>query len=151
MKLTEEQLKQIDNYIQVSGIKYYDVRMEIVDHFANILEERLDENPDLDFRQELENIHKGFSNAGFSKLLKEKTKAVTKKFFLQSTKHLITFFEVPKIVITIFLLFSLNYLIQFFENKETFFSILLGVSLILSASIFIKPLWKDSTKEKFLS
>ena len=38
---------QIDNYIFSCGIKYYDVRSEIIDHFANILEEKLDENPNL--------------------------------------------------------------------------------------------------------
>jgi hypothetical protein len=56
MELTKEQLLQIDNYIYSCGIKFYDVRTEIVDHFANILEQKLDKNPDLNFKKEIENI-----------------------------------------------------------------------------------------------
>ena len=56
MELTKEQLLQIDNYIFVCGIEYYDVRTEIVDHFANILEQKLDENPSLNFKKEIQTI-----------------------------------------------------------------------------------------------
>ena len=100
MELTKKQLLQIDNYVFVCGIKYYDVRAEIVDHFANILEQKLDENPDLDFKNEIELIHKNFSDSGFSKLLKQKTQSVTNKFIKESLQHLISFFKLPKIIIT---------------------------------------------------
>ena len=106
MELSKEQLLQIDNYIFSCGIKFYDVRAEIVDHFANILEEKLAKNPTLDFKKEIINIHRNFSNAGFKKLLKEKQKSVSKKFYKQSLKHLSTFFKLPKIIITIALFYS---------------------------------------------
>lgn len=151
MKLSKEQILQIDNYIYVSGIKYYDVRMEIVDHFANILEKKLDENPNLNFKREIESIHKNFSDSGFSKLLKEKTKLVTKKFFKQSLNHFITFFKLPKIIVSVLLFFCLKYLMGFFEDINNFFLILLVISVVLSISIVIKPFWKDSRIEKFLT
>ena len=84
MELSKEQLLQIDNYIFVCGVKYHDVRAEIVDHFANILEQKLDENPDLNFKKEIENSHRNFSGRGFSKLLEEKKKSVTRMFYKQS-------------------------------------------------------------------
>ena len=79
MELTKQQLLQIDNYIYVCGIKYYDVRTEIVDHFANILEQKLDKNPNLNLKKEIVNIHRNFSGRGFSKLLKQKTKSRVKE------------------------------------------------------------------------
>ncbi len=103
MEITKEQLLQIDNYIYVCGIQFYDVRTEIVDHFATILEQKLDKNPDLDFKQEIINIHKNFSDSGFQNLLKEKTRSVTKKFYKQSLQHLLTFFKFPKIILIAFL------------------------------------------------
>lgn len=106
MELTKEQLLQIDNYIFVCGIQFYDVRTEVVDHFANILEQKLDENPDLNFKRVIENIHRNFSDRGFSNLLKEKTKSVEKKFYKSSFKHLITFFKLPKIIISMALFIS---------------------------------------------
>ncbi|MGK0413048.1 MAG: hypothetical protein ACJA1B_001250 [Polaribacter sp.] len=138
MELSKEQLLQIDNYILVCGVKYHDVRVEIVDHFANILEQRLDENPDLNFKKEIENIHRNFSDRGFSKLLEEKTKSVTKMFCKQSLKHLITFFKLPKIIITGGLFFALFQVMNLFEDKKNFFPILTGLGFVLVLLIFIK-------------
>ncbi|AQS94579.1 hypothetical protein BXQ17_11090 [Polaribacter sp. BM10] len=146
MELTKEQLLQIDNYIFSCGVKYYDVRTEIVDHFANILETKLDKNPDLDFKKEIRNIHRNFSDSGFSKLLNEKTKSVNKKFYKQSFKHLITFFKLPKIIISGALFYVLFLLMNLFEDKENFFFCLYGVLLFLVLRIFYEN--KKSKKEQ---
>lgn len=150
MELSKEQLLQIDNYISVCGIKYYDVRMEIVDHFANILEEKLDKKPDLDFKKEIENIHKNFSKNGFSDLLKEKRKSVEKKFYVITLQHLISFFKFPKIIISIALFYGLFFVMNLFEDKAYFFQILSlsssGVILIL----FMVFNLRNKAKTKFL-
>ena len=69
MKLTKEQIQQIDDYIFSCGIKWVDVRAELVDHFATSLENKLDETTKLDFKQMIVNEHKSFSDVGFKKLL----------------------------------------------------------------------------------
>jgi hypothetical protein len=152
MELTKEQLLQIDNYIFVCGIEFYDVRAEIVDHFANILEQKLIKNPDLDFKKEIENIHRNFSDRGFSKLLEEKTKSVKKKFYKQSLKYLVTFLKLPKIIITITLFYVLFLVMNLFEDKEDFFQILTGLGFLFifgySISLFIK---KKDKKDVFLA
>lgn len=150
MELTKEHLLQIDNYVFVCGIKYYDVRAEIVDHFANILERKLDENPDLDFKKEIERIHKNFSDRGFSKLLKQKTKLVTNKFFKESLQHLISFFKLPKIIITAFIFIFLFKSQFYFANKENFFLALFLFAFSLTFVIGFRAM-KRNKKEKFLS
>ena len=151
MDLSKEQLLQIDNYIFVCGIQFYDVRTEIVDHFANILEQKLEENPALNFKQEIINIHKNFSDNGFKKLLKEKTKSVTKKFYKQSFKHFITFFKLPKIIISVALFYGLYLLMNRFGDKEVFFLFVNGFTLLLVARIFYQH-WKNerNKREPFL-
>ncbi|UAM97663.1 hypothetical protein K8354_15370 [Polaribacter litorisediminis] len=151
MELTKEQLLQIHNYIYVCGIKHYDVRTEIVDHFANILEPKLDENPDLHFKKEIENIHRNFSDRGFSKLLEEKTKSVTKKFYKQSLHHLTTFFKLPKIIITVGLFFVLFQIMSLFKDTKTFFDVLITI-LIFSYLLNISVIFyrKKNKKESFL-
>ncbi len=152
MELTKEQLLQIDNYVFSCGIKYYDVRSEIVDHFAIILEERLAKNPDLDFKKEIRNIHRNFSDSGFSKLLKEKTKSVHKKFYKQSFKHLITFFKLPRILISVGLFYTLFLLMNLFEDKESFFQILTGIGFIYIFIFFFGFfIRKKKKKEVFLA
>ncbi|MDT8418081.1 MAG: hypothetical protein RQ864_09750, partial [Lutibacter sp.] len=83
MKLSKEQMQQIDRYIAACGIEWIEVRAELVDHFANSLEEKLAINPVLDFRQAIVAEHKSFSDNGFKKLLKTKKAAVHKQFYRQ--------------------------------------------------------------------
>ncbi|WP_397444816.1 hypothetical protein [Polaribacter sp. R77954] len=152
MELSKEQLLQIDNYVFSCGIKYYDVRAEIVDHFANILEERLAKNPDLDFKKEIRNIHRNFSDSGFSKLLKEKTKSVHKKFYKQSFKHLITFFKLPRILISAGLFYTLFLLMNLFEDKKDFFFWMYTFLLFILVRIFYQiSRIKKHQKESFLA
>ena len=147
MELTKAQLLQIDDYIFSCGIKYYDVRAEIVDHFANILEEKLAKNPDLDFKKEIINIHKNFSDKGFSKLLKEKTKSVHKKFYKQSFKHLVTFFKLPRILISVGLFYALFLLMNLFEDKKDFFFWTYTFLTFIVVMIFYQN-WKVSKQKK---
>jgi|TARA_B110001452_G_scaffold206021_1_gene176074 hypothetical protein len=150
MELTKEQLLQIDNYIFSCGIKFYDVRAEIVDHFANILEQSLEENPTLNFKQEIINIHKNFSENGFKKLLKEKTKSVQKRFYKASLKHLITFFRFPKIIVFGGFFYFLILIMNLVEDKEVFFSILSFILLFLGFRLLFNVNMRNSNKQTFL-
>ncbi len=48
MKLTTENIKFIDNYLKNSEVIYYDIRMEMLDHVATAVEEKM-EAENLDF------------------------------------------------------------------------------------------------------
>ena len=61
MKLSNEQIQQIDDYILSCGIKWVDVRTELVDHFATSLENKLDETSKSGFRQTIINEHKKYN------------------------------------------------------------------------------------------
>ena len=132
MKLTTEQIQQIDDYIAACDIKWYDVKMELVDHFATSLESKMEENPTLDFKEAIVNEHKSFSDQGFKKLLKTKTKAVEKQFYKQVFRHLKSFFTLPKIFISASIFYGLVLLLNLFKNKEYLF---LGLTFILLAIV----------------
>ena len=148
MKLNKEQIDQIDNYIVACGIKWYDVRAELVDHFANSLENKLDENSSLDFKQAIINEHKKFSDCGFKKLLKTKIEAVEKQFYKQIFKHMKAFFKFPKIIISISVFFALTLIMNYVSNKEYFFmGLTTSLFLVVIVLLFrIKP--KKRTKIK---
>lgn len=48
MKLTPENIKFIDNYLKNSEVIYYDIRMEMLDHVATAVEQKM-ETKNLDF------------------------------------------------------------------------------------------------------
>ena len=151
MKLTKEQILEIENYINACGIKWYDVKMELVDHFATSLENKLEGNPDLDFKQTIVNEHKNFSDRGFKKLLNTKTKAVEKQFYKQVFTHLKSFFNLPKIFISASVFYALVLIMNQFSNKENFF---MGLTFIVFAIVVISlvriVIEKKSKKVPFL-
>lgn len=120
IKLTEAQIQQIDKYIAACGIEWIDVRAELVDHFANSLEEKLEKNPNLNFMQAIVEAHKSFSDSGFKKLLETKKAAVQKQFYRQVFINLKSFFKLPKMIISIGAFYGLVFIMDLFSNKELF-------------------------------
>ena len=150
MEISKEQLLQIDQYLLKCGVKFLDVRSEIVDHFASILEKKLNNNPGLDFNKETQNIHSNFKDNGFKNLLKEKTKSVQKRFYKQSVAQLITFFKLPKILIMVALFCALYWSMSFMEETASFFSVLSGVLIFLGFRLLFNVNMRNSKKDTFL-
>ena len=151
MNLSKEQIKQIDNYIPSCGIEWIDVRSELVDHFANSLEEKLEKNPNLDFNQAIINEHKQFNDSGFKKLLDSKRKAVEKQFYKQVFKQLKSFFKLPKIVISAGLFYGLVIIMNLFQNKEYFFIGLTSLILLIVIGLLFRiSNEKNNGKTQFL-
>ncbi len=42
--LTPEQIKFIDTYLKNSGVEFLDVRVEMIDHVASAIEEKLEKD-----------------------------------------------------------------------------------------------------------
>ena len=145
MKLTSEQIQQIEDYIAACGIKWYDVKMELVDHFASSLENKLKENSALDFKQAIVNEHKSFSDVGFKKLLNTKTKAVEKQFYKQVFKQMRSFFKIPKIIISAGLFYGLVLLMNLFSNIEYFF---MGLTFVLFSITIVMLIRISKEKNK---
>ena len=99
MKLTKEEIQFIDNYLIKNEVKYWDVRLELLDHIVSAVEDKMT-NEGVSFNEALLDIHRGFgnqfiefgvskdkifekglyqSNAGFKKFIKNKQKEIGRK------------------------------------------------------------------------
>ena len=45
LKLTKEQITYIDDYLKHHKVKYWDIRIELLDHIVTTVEEKLTETP----------------------------------------------------------------------------------------------------------
>lgn len=152
MQLSDQQIQEIDNYISACDIKFYDVKTEIVDHFASILEEQLDNEPNLNFKKAIIEEHKKFSDKGFKRLLEEKTKTTHKRFIKQTLINFKSFFKLPRIIITISFYFILYKLMPYFNETVSFFQVLTGFGLILVLQLGVRMYINNKQKkEKFLA
>ncbi|WP_018626808.1 hypothetical protein [Niabella aurantiaca] len=76
--LTEEQIQALDQFCEQNGVRYYDLRLEIVDHLAAGIEEKMAAKPDLPFNEALKAVYKDFGMPGFSKIIAERREVITR-------------------------------------------------------------------------
>jgi hypothetical protein len=151
MELTKEQILQIDSYLNACHITFEDVKKELIDHFATILEVKLAENPTINFQEELQQIHKNFGENGFKSLLDEKKNSITKQFYNSTFSELKQFFSIPKILTTVFLSLVLWKIMELSSDKVTFFTILSFVLIFLGFRLLFLINIRNSTKRHFLT
>ncbi|MFK5889119.1 MAG: hypothetical protein QM486_00130 [Flavobacteriaceae bacterium] len=139
MQLTKDQIQQIETYLS-SCVEWYDVRMELIDHFAMAVSAELKENPIQSFKQALNQVHKNFGTNGFKDLLATKTKVVEKQFYKSAFKYFAGFFKLPRIILTGFSFWALVILLSNIENKENFFLTLSAIALFIAALLLYRSL-----------
>lgn len=93
--LSKEQLKELKEYIISRGILEPVVVMEVLDHFACLVEERMAENDKLTLRDAMYEAHNSFGVMGFSRIA-ETARRDQQKFFRRLMKtHLKKMFKKP--------------------------------------------------------
>ncbi|MFD1062544.1 hypothetical protein ACFQ1Q_04740 [Winogradskyella litorisediminis] len=147
MKLTKEEIKFIDNYLIKNEVKFWDVRLELLDHIVSAVEDKI-ENEGISFNEALLDVHYSFGNQpnrferpkdkiftkglygntkGFKEFTRQKQKALGSKqrklYWRTFPSYLITsrcIIELVAVVLTIFTIFQ-------FHQKTAFI-----VAMILS-------------------
>jgi hypothetical protein len=134
MELKKQQLKYIDHRLENEGIKYWDIRIEMLDHVVSYIEKTLKpENSEYEFKEMVQSSlvtlgwKENFNGGGFDKVLALKLKLHNKKQnrnFREYCKE--TFFSFNFVVGAILLSISVY---SFQENKlalKILFFIILG-------------------------
>lgn len=90
MPLTQDQILEIKKFIHSRGFNTIEVEMEILDHVACAVEEKLREQPGLATHQAIESVHRSFGVLGFSVFedeLQKNLSAKLRKTFIEKIKR----------------------------------------------------------------
>lgn len=117
-KLTPENIDYLFRIVEQNGVKYYDVQVEMVDHFASAVERNWERNPYSTFAESFTEEYKQLKNIDFELIQAEKETALQKKYLKIEHKYLINFFSWPKILATAFATFVI---FQFFSLSFNYF------------------------------
>ncbi len=124
MKISKENIQSIDNYLKHEGFVYVDIRMEMVDHVANAVEEKM----------EVENLN--FYDAFKSYMISNKKEIMKQNkehgfYFKEPILNFIKFCFSPFIFLMgVLIFFSLNFLFTKFGIQNIGNSILWVVLVI---------------------
>jgi hypothetical protein len=133
--LSEKQIGELFAFCEKKYVRWYDLQVELVDHLAQAIEDRLAKDPSLGFETALRNVYEGFGIFGFSKIVSERMASVYqmhRKTYYESLK---SHFRWPKIGLTILLTTIL--FIVFKESGASWISISMTVLMVAAMILSI--------------
>lgn len=130
MKLTPEQIERLYQFTRQHYVEWYDLQTELVDHLANAIEQKWQENPNLDFEEVLQLEFKKFGVFGFMDVVEKRQAALNKKYNKILWQHFKGFFSIPKIIITFSAIGSLFFLFRNLQQAELLITVLLWFVVI---------------------
>lgn len=152
MKLTAEQIEYVSGYIQSFDIKWYELQVELTDHFVSIMEEIWQEDEELTFHQVKYYAEQRFGKNYFKLVEEERSSVLIKEYKRQQWRMVREYLKFPKIIMS-FLLVILVYRVSFyFEDISLYIKILFGVLLVASAILLFNWLrYRKIKGQRFLS
>lgn len=100
-KITAEQIDRLYAFTRKHFVEHYDLQTELVDHLANAIEAKWQQQPELDFEAALQQEFKKFGIFGFMDVVEQRQGALTKKYYKLIWGYFRQFFKLPKIMLTL--------------------------------------------------
>lgn len=100
-RVTNQQIDFIRKVVQSNGAYYYEVAEELTDHIIIGIEKLWLEDPFLSFEQAVHLQLEEFGKENFSKIKKANEKTHFNKYKSMFTSELLSFFQIPQIVVII--------------------------------------------------
>jgi hypothetical protein len=148
MKLTAQQIDQLYTFTRQHFVEWYDLQSELVDHLANAIEQKWEQNPNRTFDEILNKEFKKFGVFGFMDVVEERQKFLNKKYTRLIWSYYREFFGLPKIILTVALFIGLHTIIQLVANPNIFPTIVVSFLLVSGFFTFKKRYeFKQKAKE----
>lgn len=116
LTLTKEQLTVLKRFIESRGFREPLIVMEVLDHFACLVEEKLQANPAMSLEEAMREAHASFGVMGFKTLADAADRERNKMYNKEFNKHVKKMLTNPVILIILglmgSLMFKLYYLVQ---------------------------------------
>lgn len=140
-KMTQENIDYLFRIVEQNGVEYYDVQVEMVDHFASAVERNWERNPKATFADSFIEEYKKLKDIDFELIQSEKEAALQKKYKKIQWRYIQDFFNWPKIALTAFLSYIIYQSFFLLTNYLNFvvLIVLLDFLIIAIVSFFVYP------------
>ena len=141
MNLTKEQLATIKAFINKKGINYLDVQMEILDHVASGVEEKMNANAALSFDDALKQTHASFGIFGFGGVEDSIVNGMSKKYNRIFWKYFLSFFGFKYILLVLlgtFIIYEAQILVEDYYQFLAYFLCIVIVAVVVGFVFVLK-------------
>lgn len=146
--LTNKQIDALFAFCKKHYVSYYDIQVELVDHLANAIEEKMNVDPNLSFEAALDNIYAGFGKMGFSQLVKTRAHTLERKYQKQRVRFFFSYFTWPKIGLTALVIAILLYTGSFFSGETLYYITMVTAILWFLYDLFVHTqIWRLMRKQ----
>lgn len=137
--ITEVQYESLFAFCRKHYVQYYDVQVELVDHLAEAIEEKMKENPKVSFEEALDNVYAGFGVKGFADIVATRMEMVSKKGRQEKWKLFFSYFTLPKIAMTVCLYAALLLMGQWLtqDYQSGIFLSVLGLAVFVFEVLYM--------------
>ncbi|QNR85511.1 hypothetical protein H9N25_03275 [Pedobacter riviphilus] len=149
MNLTKEQLDYIRSFIQQKGYNYIDVQLEILDHVASSVEEKMEENPLLGIDAAINDTQEAFGPDGFAVIQKSVVNGLKKKYSKFFWQNFLDYFGYKYILLVLFLGFVVYKLQEIVSNDDFYMIYIVGMFGVIGLLLLYNI--KDSIYKKYMS
>lgn len=129
MKLTNQQIEYVSDYIESKDILWYELQVELTDHMVTSMEEFWAKDPDLTFHQVKHYAEDKFGRNGFKAIEKERMQILKKEYRSAQWKMIVDYLKFPKIFASLLALI-ISYKLSFYYDKPVKFLAVLYVFVL---------------------
>ena len=149
-ELTSQQIDELFAFCSRHYVHYYDVQLELVDHLANAIEEKMVADKNISFESALDEVHKSFGYKGFAGVVEAKERVVGKQYRKIRWDLYRSYFTWPRATFTAFLL-GCFWFIKFIIPQQSLLLIIYGAACLICLTkllVFVKTkrLFKQQNK-----
>ena len=153
MEINTQQIEQLYAFTRKHYVEHYDLQTELVDHLALGIEQQWQDHPERSFNHALQMEFKKFGVFGFTEIVEQRQKALSKKYAKFIWQYLKEYLTLPKCVFTLSVTVALFYLLRILNLRSlpvlTVMAVLFVVYFVWSAIRVYRALKKrESKKEK---
>lgn len=135
--ITKEETDWLHEFCKKKDIRYIDLRIELVDHLCEMVQQRWETHPNEDFKTAFHAVYKSFGIFGFMQIAEEHEKTMNKRYWREIWNYFKSWLTPPKVALTA-LLFVLLYLIASSSDNTRYYMWLSIVGIyIVSLSVSI--------------
>lgn len=151
-KLTPEQIDDLFTFCWKRNVKEYEIQVELVDHLASSIEIQLEHNASLTFSDVLYNAYNDFGTNGFKEIVKIKKRMFRHKYNRLFLLYLATFFQLPRVILTLALILSLYSVFCYFDESQAILKSIGSIAIFLNIlyMAIIHPPFQKEVKRSFI-